>query len=127
MIGKPVIKIEVQDWDKLVKDTYGRPYTFQQQDHCKSRGIHEFSVPMEYPDDYENDTVPEKVNDPDMGVSFEAWLERDPKQLLVVETEPWSLALWWDRNFYPCVDQIINDLHSKGLLPEGEYAINIDW
>ena len=24
--------IEVSDWDKVVKDTYGRPYSFQQQD-----------------------------------------------------------------------------------------------
>lgn len=33
----------------------------------------------------------------------------------------------YQRNFYPHVDMIINDLHSKGLLKAGEYYIEIDW
>jgi hypothetical protein len=36
MKTKTVQMISVQDWDKLVKETYGRPYSFQQQDDCKS-------------------------------------------------------------------------------------------
>jgi len=64
-----------------------------------------------------------------MGVSFKAWLERDPKQRLKSEgdRDSSSLQLWWDRNFYPNVDMIINDLYSKGLLEKGEYDIKIDW
>ena len=121
--------IEVSDWDKLVSDTYGRIYSFQQQDDCKSRGIHKFTVPAEYPDDYENDSVPEQVNHRDMGVSFKAWLARDVKQELNAEEwkSPSALPMWWDRNFYPHVDMIINDLHAKGLLTAGKYVINIDW
>lgn len=120
--------IEVGDWDKLVTDTYGRVYNFQQQDGCKSRGIEYITVPCE-PEDYENDTVPEIVNGEEMGVSFKAWLERDPKQILSNPEyqNSWCVDLWWDRNFYPHVSMIINDLHSKGLLEEGEYTINIDW
>ena len=38
-----------------------------------------------------------------------------------------STELWWERNFYPDVSMIINDLHSKGLLPAGDYSIDIDW
>lgn len=125
---KNVKQISVHDWDDLVTETYGRTYSFQQQDDCKDRGHEHISVPAE-PEDYENDTVPEIVNHEEMGVSFKAWLERDPKQALNNPDEqyPWALDLWWERNFYPHVSMIINDLHEKGLLPAGEYEIDIDW
>ena len=121
--------IELQDWDDLVTKTYGRIYNFQQQDGCKARGTFKFSVPNGEATDYENDTVPETVNDPNMGVSFEAWLERDPAQKLTAESwdSPSALTLWWDRNFYPDVQIVANDLHSKGLIEAGDYTINIDW
>lgn len=120
--------IEVSDWDELVVATYNRPYSFQQQDECKSRGQVSLIVPYEA-DDYENDTVPEVVNGEDMGVSFAAWLARDPEQMLTdpESQDSWSIRLWWDRNFYPDVQMIANDLHAKGLLPEGKYVIDIDW
>jgi hypothetical protein len=125
---KSVKVIELHDWDQLVTKTYGRPYRFQQQDGCKDRDSEYIIVPC-YPEDYENDTVPEKVNNPEMGVSFKAWLERDPTQKLSGkdDQESYCLDLWWDRNFYPYVSMIINDLHAKGLLEAGEYQIEIDW
>ena len=132
--------IDVSDWDTLVMDTYDRPYSFQQQDDCKSRGIFRFEVPADYTDDFENDTIPEIVNYWEMGVSFKSWLERDPKQLLPIEKYAFkatdkeiksmrenSLGLWWVRNFYPEVGMVINDLHKKGLLNAGKYIIDIDW
>ena len=122
--------INVRDFDKLVQKTYGKVYSFQQQDDCKDRGIERITVPCENPNDYENDTVPEVVNHPEMGVSFKAWLERDPKQKLN-SPDDWDknygLSMWWERNFYPNVDMIINDLYEKGLIEAGEYDINIDW
>lgn len=122
--------ISVQDFDQLVEDTYGRPYSFQQQDDCKSRGMEYITVPTEDPYDYDNDTVPEVINGEEMGVSFKAWLERDPNQQLN-STDEWDrsygLKMWYERNFYPNVDMIINDLHEKGLLDAGKYAIDIDW
>ena len=117
--------ITVQDFDELVISTYGRPYSFQQQDGCKDRGLVAISVP-EYPEDYENSSVPEIVNHDDLGVSFSAWLARDPEQLLPSGNKS-STQLWWERNFYPDVSMIINDLHSKGLLSAGDYSIDIDW
>ena len=55
--------VNLQDWDDLVQKTYGRPYSFQQQDGGKSRGTYEFQVPSDdYESDFENDTVPEKYN-----------------------------------------------------------------
>jgi hypothetical protein len=121
-----VVMVEVNEWDKLVKETYERPYAFQQQDGCKSRGIFTLSVPEEA-DDYENDTVPEVVNHEDRGVSFKAWLERDPTKPLGCEDSPSSIRLWWTRNFYPDVQMIANDLHKRGLLKKGSYTIDIDW
>ena len=121
--------INMQDWDRLVSQTYGRPYKFQQQDGCKERQHWAITVPVKNPEDYENETVPEEVNHGEMGVSFKAWLERDPNQKLSNprDQNSWSLDLWWERNFYPHVDMIINDLHSRGLLEAGDYDIKIDW
>lgn len=121
--------IEVQDFDKLVQETYNKPYSFQQQDDCKPRGTFNFEVPNKYGnEDYENDTIPFKINGSEMGVSFKSWLnttEEDIKKGFP-ERET-SLELFWDRNFYPHVDMIIDDLHKKGLIEEGEYTIDIDW
>lgn len=121
--------IDVSDFDDLVQQTYGRPYSFQQQDGCQDRGTFEFTVPDEAYD-FENDTIPEEVNGDEMGVSFAAWLARDPAQKLDTEDE-WDrergLSLFWERNFYPDVQMVVNDLHAKGLIPAGDYVIYIDW
>jgi hypothetical protein len=125
-----VQSIDVGDWDDLVEQTYGRTYNFQQQDDCKERGVVNFTVPCEDPDDFENDTIREVVNGDEMGVSFAAWLARDPKQRLESEDEDkddWRLSLFWERNFYPSLDMVANDLHARGLLPAGEYQLVIDW
>ena len=120
--------IMVSDWDSLVMETYGRPYSFQQQDGCKDRQRVRITVPDD-PDDYENDSVPEIVNGEDMGVSFKAWLERDPKTKI---PNPHSFSydgtdLFWLRNFYPEVQMVANDLYEKGLIEAGDYVIDIDW
>ena len=119
--------IDVADWDELVVETYGRVYSFQQQDGCQGRGMHRFSVP-DIDDEYDctNTTVPEVVNHHEMGVSFAAWLARDPKQPLAGQEYDFQLDLWWARNFYPNFQMVANDLHAKGLLEAGEYAIDID-
>lgn len=118
--------IDVTDWDALVEDTYGRPYNFQQQDDCKERQRVHITIP-EQAFDYENDSVPEVVNGREMGVSFKAWLERDPQQPLAGQKYDYELSLFWERNFYPDVQMVANDLHEKGLIEAGEYVIDIDW
>ena len=130
MKTRTVKMVDVSDWDKLVKETYGKSYAFQQQDGCKARGIVHLEVPAdEY--DYENDSMVEKVNGPDEGVSFKAWLARDPKQHMKDEKKnennDWEINLFWDRNFYPHVSMIINDLYKKGILEKGDFSIDIDW
>ena len=119
--------IESSDWDDLVQSTYGRPYCFQQQDGCKGRGIYELTIPVCGPEDYENNALPEIVNYKEMGVSFEAWKKRDPKEWNGKDSGDWVLDLWWTRNFYPNIEVVANDLYERGLIEKGDYIINIDW
>lgn len=121
--------IDVDDWDSLVEETYKRIYSFQQQDGCKGRQHIHLTIPDEAYD-CEKDSVPEVVNGEEMGVSFKAWLERDPEQKLN-SPDDWDrqhgLRLWWQRNFYPDLQMVANDLHAKGLIEAGDYVIDIDW
>lgn len=117
-----VRSIEVSDWDALVRRTYGRPYSLQQQDGCKARGIEKVSVPCAHPWDYETSEM--DVGDEEMGVSFAAWLARSAP---MGSTRPGRLLSFWERNFYPSLEMVASDLHARGLLPEGEYQIVIDW
>lgn len=121
--------VDIFDWNELVSKTYGRPYNFQQQDGCKDRGVHYLTISkdMSDQDELENDTVPEVINHSKMGVSFKAWLTRDPKQPVGDRTEDWSIGLWWERNFYPSIEMVASDLCKRGLVEEGEYMIVIDW
>ena len=118
--------IDLFDWNRFIEFTYGKPYNLQQQEGCMSRGIVPIVVPNNE-DDYEKDSVPEKINGLEMGVSFEAWKARDPKQPVNGATREWEINLFWHRNFYPSLDVVANDLYNKGLLDAGEYLIHIDW
>lgn len=132
MINTRTVKIiDVFEFDALVTETYNRPYSFQQQDGCKSRGIFYFTIPILAPEDFEAESIPEEVNGEEMGVSFAAWLARDPSDSVLSDghpsTDSWEIELFWERNFYPHVDMILNDLYNRGMIENGEYAIDIDW
>ena len=118
--------IDVGDWDQLVIDTYGKPYSFQQQDGCKERQRVKITIPDDA-DDYEDDTVPEEINGGEMGVSFEAWLARDPKEWNGDPEDKRFLDLFWGRNFYPDVQMVANSLYRMELIEGGTYTIDIDW
>lgn len=120
--------IEVRDLDKLVRETYGRPYSFQQQDGCKQRGTRAVTIPDDDASDFEATEIPEVVNGDAMGVAFEAWLARDPSAPVGGKrSDDLGINLFWTRNFYPAIGMVLNDLHARGLLVAGEYIINIDW
>jgi hypothetical protein len=74
-----------------------------------------------------NDSIPEIVNGDIMGVKFKTWLDRNPKQPIVDQEFDWDLSLFWERNFYPDIQIVANDLYKKGLIEAGDYIINIDW
>lgn len=124
---KNVQVIESHDFDTLVSETYGRPYCFQQQDGCKSRGTEYIEVPSKDEEDFENTSIPFVVNGDEMGVSFETWLNADTKEIAKHFDSEFKITLFWARNFYPHVSMVVNDLHRKGLIPKGEYEIKIDW
>ena len=89
-----------------------------------SRYIH--LNPSEYTEDNEmNDSIPEKVNGRKMGVKFAVWLEKDPEVRFKIMN--WENELFWERNFYPDIYTVANDLYKKGLIEAGDYIINIDW
>ena len=127
----------MQDFDALVKEVYKRPYCYQQQDGCHSRGVVRFTAPLGYGCDslealmedcnYTRTEIPEVVNGKERGVSFAAWLARDPEKLIPGRDDRWATDLWWHRNFYPNFSILVYDLHRLGHLPDGEYIMIIDW
>jgi hypothetical protein len=123
--------IDSFDWDDLVRETYKKPYCFQQQDGCQSRGVVNITISKDDIEDYdfENDTLPFKINGNEMGVSFKGWLETSEEDINKDNPElyPNANKLFWSRNFYPALDVVANDLCKKGLIEPGDYVINIDW
>ena len=145
--------INVFDWDKLVSNTYKKTYSFQQQQGCQPRGIVKITIPNENWEEEEmNNKIPEIINGEgsnNMGVKFDVWLSRDcneplnpTKEDLKICNYYWGkndedlkkwcedkshISMFWERNFYPCLQSVANDLHKKGLIEEGEYSIEIDW
>lgn len=113
---KTVKTINAEDWSLFIQKTYGRSYAISLQKEYVSKQIVKLSCPCE-PIDFKDDTN---------GASFKTWLERDPDKILP-NNSPFSTRLWWESNFYPHVSMIINDLHSKGLLEEGDFYIELDW
>lgn len=122
--------IDLTEWDRAVFETYGKPYSLQEQDGGMSRGTIEFAIPTDdVPEDFENSSIPETVNGDEMGVTFEAWLARDEDKTIQSEEtgETWRTNMWWERNFYPNHTMIVNDMFAKGLIEAGKYTIVIDW
>lgn len=129
---KTIKQIDVDDWDDLVVSTYGKPYSFQQQEGCQSRGVVTIWVPGEDAEEIDErmpDKIPFKINGEKMGVKFDVWLntiEEDIIEKLSKKDKMFS-GLFWDRNFYPDINVVANDLYKKGLIEAGEYNIKIDW
>ncbi len=118
-------------FDELVKAVFGRPYCIQQQDGCRPRG-ELFVTPHTEPEDPEcgyPSSIVERVNGDDYGVNFEAWLARSPKAALKDQavTESWSIATFYERNFYPPLDRLAGELAKMGFAPSTPYYISIDW
>ncbi len=121
--------IDSFDWDDLVQKTYGRPYCFQQQWGCQDRGVRNLTISASegYDDSSMNDSIPEVINGEQMGVKFDVWLKRDPTEWNGDKEDERFLDMFWERNFFPDIDMVANDLCKKGLIEAGDYIINIDW
>ena len=128
MIKYKVINvIDCDDWDNLVQNTYGKPYILQQQNGCMERQRLKITVPPDRVEDFPNDTFEgfkkRRFAENGLGVSFKAWLEKDPNEI----SNSSERELFWAREFYPNLSMVINDLYEKRLLDKGEYEIDIDW
>jgi len=132
---KNVKMIDLGDWDDLVSETYGKIYSFQQQDGCQSRGVVRITIPAEaYEEEEMNDEIPFEINGEEMGVKFQVWLDTTIEDVNAkfeeINGKPECYAgqnsLFWERNFYPNLQTVANDLHKKGLIEAGEYSIDID-
>lgn len=114
-----------EDWNDFVSKIYGKTYSFQQQEGCQEAGEVFFRVPQEV-SDYPNDSMPEVINGDIMGVAFESWLKRPINHWGGLDSDRPFLRLFWNRNFYPKLQVLANDLHKRGLLSAGDYQIQID-
>lgn len=147
---KKVNTIDCSDWDELIVNTYGRPYCFQQQEGCQQRGNVHITIPSKNYEEGMNDIIPEVINDEfKRGVKFDVWLNRDPESPLnpsdeelknchyyfgktdedeiIFKKDKSNIHMFYERNFYPNLQTVANDLHEKGLIEKGDYVINIDW
>lgn len=121
--------IDDSDWDALVRETYGKPYCFQQQYGCQERGNFNIHINKEEVEDDNPENIPFEINGEQMGVAFKTWLKTSEKDINKEHPESYKgqNSIFWDRNFYPDIQVVANDLCRKGLIEEGEYIINIDW
>ena len=107
MIRYTTIKvIHLDDWDELVRETYGKPYKFQQQEGYRERPLFEIKVPVPIIDEGTDKTD-----------SMKEWMDTP------VDKD----NIYWVREFYPDIDDVVNDLFSRGLLDQGDYSIEMDW
>lgn len=118
LTGKQVIVIHELEFSELVREVYGRPYQFQQQEFMGQKTYYEFSVPAH------------PLGDHYKAVPFQEWLEATPPgpaEPGKFDSELFTEGLRWEREFYPEMEEIVNDLHQKGLIDPGEYALHIWW
>lgn len=118
--------VDVSDWDSFITEVYWKPYNFQQQDWCKDRWT--YGLNTKYIDDYyEHKSIPFEVNWEIQWVRFDTWLKSDKEEIDSHFSAPYLSDLFWNRNFYPHIEELAKDLLERWLLDEWDYIINIDW
>lgn len=115
--------IEIQTWQvidetafsKLVSETYNTPYQAQQSGLDYPAFLDQGSI--------HHITVPYTVSSEDEK-KFQEWLE----ERMDIDTAniDWSRKLTLERTWVP-VQPILNDLHKRGLLPEGKFCLHVWW
>lgn len=115
------------DLNKLVTETFKKPYNFQQQDNCRAKQTISITVPIKSPTDFSNKKIPYDLNSEKKGIAFENWLKNSPKKTKPKFDYSWENSLFWLRNFYPHLDMVLNNLHEKKLIDSGTYNLIITW
>lgn len=117
---KVVRQIDCWDWDEYIKTHYNKPYKFQQQAGCRDRGSVAITVPADPDDDFDDDWRSKQV-------SLQEWIDAEFDGSFDNTIEEYRTKLEGNRNFYPPLAEVINDLYDKGLLEAGDYEIIVDW
>jgi hypothetical protein len=120
--------IDANDLDVFIREIYGKPYCFQQQSGCQPRGMIQVRVPSDevFDEDYP-EMIPIELNGRVRGVRFNTWLETPADAFDDHFNDECYKNMFWERNFYPDFQTILNDLNARGDLEAGEYCINIDY
>lgn len=107
--SKTVKLIWESDFSKLVTETYGKPYRFQQQgDMMGQDTIYKFSIPdanwLPTPEDAARDIA--------------TWLN---------DSRTFKYEFEAERECYPVFESVIVDLHERGIIVPGDYALHVWW
>ena len=134
---RTVIKVNHNDWNKFITEVYGKPYNFQQQDGCRSRGVYDFSLPFDFELYDEEEDFLDFVDRTDFNknqscVKFSVWKDekvkyKDPDKTVFYQDEYEDERLYWVRAFYPNLYTLLDDLYKKGLLEDGDYELVVSW
>lgn len=119
--------IHYSDWNEFIYSIYKLPYNYQQQNDCQNKSI-EISIPRDILDNWDDgaDSIPYEVNGEEMCVKFDTWKNSDFKEMCKHFDGEWRARLFYERNFYPDINPLLDDLYKRGLLEEGEYLILVD-
>ena len=105
------------EFSDLVRQTFERPYSLQQQGDMHSQ---ESFVRFDVPADREEEEHWQAV-------SMEEWLAATPPDPEDRSMEAFTDRLRWDREFYPQLDSVANELHARGQLDAGTYVLHVWW
>ena len=102
------------EFSNLVRQTFERPYSLQQQGDMHSQeSFIRFDVPAELEWEHEP--------------SLETWLATTPPDPEDHSMAAFTNRLRWDREFYPDLQDIANELHARGQLDAGTYVLHVWW
>lgn len=112
---RPAIVLSETTFSKYVSELYGRPYQLQQQGDMLAQ---ESSVALIVPE-------PEDWNE---NPSLAEWLAATPPEEQGLGlSELLNEEMRWERQYYPSLEAVGNDLHARGLLDVGYYIIHVSW
>lgn len=118
--------IENYKWSEFISSVYNLPYNYQQQNECQNTNF-EFNIPNDLEEeDLGSDSIPYEVNGKDECVKFDVWVNSKLEDISKNFEYESDAVIFYNRNFYPSIFQILNDLYNRGLIEEGDYLIRID-
>lgn len=98
--------VDSSEIDRVVESIYQLPFNYQQQ-----------NIENDIKDSFEYWIVPREDRYLE-GLSIEEWTKEDKPNTP-------NYKRTFERTIYPDFQQVLNELHRRGLMPEGKYIISI--